>query len=696
MKSPIFLFLAALLLCGDLAAQDGKLKLNRAAFVPERAAAGSTVVLEVEITPKSGWHFYGKLEQIGVKPSLVLAKASSPWLKPVGEFELPDGHRHASGGIDSYWITERTTLRQNFRIADEAVPGELRFAIPLNYMVCDAKSCDPPRDLAVAATLTITPAAPAATARPKGADTAEIGMNTGHLSITGLRCEPQQVAPGQEVTVLIDVKPDVGWHFYGAKEELGEPPSLTLELPDGITKVGGFVIPDGTRHETFGMTTYWVAAPSTLQQRLRVAPDAAPGQFTLKGTFRYMACDESLCDPSLDVDIGVLLTVAADAAATPPLPPVADAVPTATTPSSAGADVAPADGLGQIGLLSFLLLAVGAGLLALAMPCTYPMIPITISFFTKQAKDRGGSALPLSLAYGAGIVVIFIAIGLIAGPAIVPFATHPVTNLVIGVMFVVFGFALFGWLHLNPPEFLMRGAAQASTTGGYLGVFLMGATLVVTSFTCTMPFVGSLLSFGARSGNYGRMALGMGVFGLTMAVPFVLLSLVPGRVKAMPKSGEWMNTLKVTLGFIELAAALKFLSNAELVWGWRILPRELFLVIWAAIGACATLYLLGFIKLHGESGEIGPGRLVAGIVAMVLTFYFSFGALGYRLDNRVMLAFEPPYSAERLGALLTAPGQGPAVAQANEHVIVTDDFDRAVAVAREKQMAVLVNFTGLT
>ena len=164
-----------------------------------------------------------------------------------------------------------------------------------------------------------------------------------------------------------------------------------------------------------------------------------------------------------------------------------------------------------------------------------------------------------------------------------------VTNLVIGALFFYFAFVLFGFITLQPPRFLLDVAGKASSTGGYLGVFLMGATLVVTSFTCTAPVVGSLLALGAQGGDYGRLVLGMAVFGLTMAVPFVFLSLVPGKLQAMPRSGEWMNTLKVFLGFVEVAAALKFISNADMAWRWEWLSRELFLYTWAGVLLMAGL-----------------------------------------------------------------------------------------------------------
>jgi thiol:disulfide interchange protein len=218
----------------------------------------------------------------------------------------------------------------------------------------------------------------------------------------------------------------------------------------------------------------------------------------------------------------------------------------------------------------------------------------------------------------------------------------------------------------------------------------MGATLVVTSFTCTAPFVGTLLSTGATSGGVGTVALGMGVFGATMAVPFVFLSMVPQKVKALPRSGEWMHVLKVTLGFVEIAAALKFISNVDLVWGWGFLSRELFLVLWMGILLVAAIYLFGLIRLKDErTTEISPGRMVAGLFFALFALYCGYGALGNSMDP-IMTAIIPPYS----GRIASAGGVGGKPATA--HTIVEDDYDRAMERAKSEGKLLLVNFTGFT
>jgi thiol:disulfide interchange protein DsbD len=318
------------------------------------------------------------------------------------------------------------------------------------------------------------------------------------------------------------------------------------------------------------------------------------------------------------------------------------------------------------------------------------MIPITISFFTKQAAARGGSVLPLSLTYGAGIVAIFIGIGLLAAPVIIPFAQHPVTNMIIGALFVYFALTLFGVITLNPPAFMLKMAGQASMKGGLLGVFLMGATLVITSFTCTAPFVGTLLG-SAAAGGQGmegiiRIVIGMGVFGFVMAVPFVVLSLVPGRIQKMPSAGGWMNTIKVFMGFVELAAAFKFFSNVDVFLSWGILGREMFILIWIVIFVAAAVYLIaGAMKTGGQPVRMGVGVATLAFTVM-LGSYLPGKQAGY-----VLTALLPNYSDVWIQDITGWGG-----AKVAKHSIVEDDVQAAVALAQSEGKLLLLNFTGKT
>jgi len=477
-----------------------------------------------------------------------------------------------------------------------------------------------------------------------------------------------------EVRAEMDVPP--GWHVYHPEQDRanGIPVSIAVDGADAIGPVSCDTQPKVHRDQIGGHVseTLWVFGSPEFT--LPVVVEGPIGFRTIEVEVRWQLCDESVCLPPeskfFSIDLDVLPSASgAEASESFEVKVAAPSVQSAT------------EELQSLSLLAFLLLAVGGGLFALAMPCTYPMIPITISFFTKQAEKRGGSVLPLSLAYGGGIIGIFILIGVAVGPLILAFATHPVTNLVIGILFLVFAFVLFGVLTLNPPRFLMTAAGRANAQGGYFGVFLMGATLVVTSFTCTAPFVGNILALAATGGGLARAALGMGVFGLTMAIPFVFLSLAPGRIQRLPQSGQWMDTLKVTLGFIELAAALKFISNADVVLGWKALSRETFLFLWAAIMLATAFYLFGFFR--GRSKEPRPGRLQTTSAVMFLGFagYCGYGWSGQPMDF-VMTAIIPNYSnSSELAA---------------QHEIVVDDYEAARAKALRQEKYLLVNFTGHT
>jgi thiol:disulfide interchange protein DsbD len=491
-----------------------------------------------------------------------------------------------------------------------------------------------------------------------------------------------------EARAVIRIDIDPTWHLF--HEELG--PEDALAVPT-VVKLGGDGIvwgevlwPEPHKGEQAyganGEPTWAWQHEGTIvlyaRGTLEPGADVAKANVDITG---------QTCDPQVCVQFSAAVeSLGAGADSLFESFPAAGAKPA----SVAAGEEAPAPE--ESGLMEFLGLAVFWGVFSLLMPCTYPMIPITISFFTKQASQQKGKRITLSALYGLGIVLMFILIGLLVGAPIIQFATHPTTNLVIGAFFVVFALSLLGLFNLEPPAFLMNMAGQARSSGGYLGVFLMGATLVITSFTCTAPFVGSLLSVGASSGDWQRIVLGMGTFGLTMAIPFVALSLVPGKLSAMPRAGEWMNTLKITLGFVEFAAALKFFSNADLALKWEILPRELFLALWFGVFLVTAIYLLGLIRYHGESGEIGGGRLLAGMLFFCFAIYCGFGALGNKLDS-IVTAIAPPYSTPRVAGFETSGGDV-AKADKREHEIVKDDYEAALKLAGDQRKLVLVNFTG--
>ncbi len=300
----------------------------------------------------------------------------------------------------------------------------------------------------------------------------------------------------------------------------------------------------------------------------------------------------------------------------------------------AGADVALADGLA-----GFLLLAIAGGLFTLVMPCTYPMIPFTVTFFAKQAQS-GRSLLPLALAYAGGIVVCFIAIGaLLAGvlqsnPAAL--SGNPWTNLVFAAVFILLGLSLLGAFLLHLPASFET--ALGGGRGGYLGALGMGLTFVVTAFACTAPFAGLVLGALASEGGgavWVRAMGGMAVYGATIAIPFFILAMSPGLLKKLPRAGGWMNEFKVVGGIIELAAALKFLNIADHHWGWGVFHRDIVVALWAACLAAMALYVFGRLRFAGDSEvrELGAGRLLTGVVFLAIAVWLAAGVFGNDLGQ---------------------------------------------------------------
>lgn len=647
----------------------------RTKVVPEKARPGEivTLVATLEIIPT--WHVYGRLQDpsLGTPTDLVVDAHGA--LERFGPALVPAGSPHEAYGLLTYHLEDIVELRQRFVVPVGTEPGAIALSGTVVYMACDATTCDDAKDESWSAKLEIE----AGDAREEFAqDKVELlRAATG----SGARV-------GEVVELEIELLVKDGFYIYGAKEPTGVATAVSL-TDTGAVEKSGFeilpsIVPPGEEHPIKGLdeSSFHLVGKVKLRQPFRVKAGAKTGTYRIKGKIDYQVCDEKSCDLPTSMEWTAEVAIEKGEARADRL----------TAPGGTTAQAGPAPspgGLADAGLWQLILFAIGGGLFALAMPCTYPMIPITISFFTKQADARGGKVLPLALTYGFGIIAIFVLIGVIVGPVIVLFATHWITNLVIGVLFVVFALSLFGLFTLEPPRFLMNAAGKASNRGGYFGVFLMGATLVITSFTCTAPFVGNVLALGAQGGQ-GVVAIGMAVFGLTMAVPFVALALVPGAVSNMPNSGQWMNTLKVFLGFVEVAAALKFISNVDRQLDWELLPRELYLWLWAAIFGAAAMFLLGKIRFKGETGEIGPGRLVGGLTVLLLAVYFACGAAGNQLD-RISESIAPPYSKR----MAWAEGVGGA-AKRDAWTIVKDDFDEALRLAKSENKKLFLNFTGIT
>ncbi len=702
-------WLAALLLAlgAPTAAARGLVKVS-AAFDPAEAAPGTTVDLVVTAEVEPGYHMYApdSPSEAGIPTSIEVSATGG--LVEAGDLTFS---KPKSKFDDIFEVVVRihegeVEFRRPYRVPDGA-SGTITLNGVVDLQVCDENSCTR-EEPEFTATLAIGGAAGGDTAPASdgtGADAIpepELGFD---LIAMSAGFEPATARAGEVVTLKLIFAIADGRHLYAPDSPAGLPTDVAIEGVEGLEPRGELEFPEPEVHysDVFEADEHLYADRVVFTREFVVAAGTSPGEIVLTGEVSGQTCDDQGCvrfemplRAALAVEAGpprVAAPVAA-LAGTEDEPKAGEDATAKTEAVDAEVESGDAGSIGggqdvhSMGLGAFLALAVFWGFVTLLMPCTYPMIPITISFFTKQAIQREGKVLPLSLTYGAGIVAIFVLIGVVLGAPIIRFAQSPWTNLVIGVLFLFFALVLFGAIELRPAGWMLALAGRAAKEGGLLGVFLMGATLVVTSFTCTAPFVGSLLSVGAGGGDLGRIALGMGVFGLTMAVPFVMLSLLPGKMQRMPQAGDWMHVLKVFLGFVEVAAALKFFSNSDLVWEWGILSREVFLVLWVGIFLAGAAFLFGWIRLKGEADEgIGPVRMLGGLGSLLLSLYLSLGVFGFVLDD-ITTAIIPNYSSERLWKGGGAAEKG--------HTILKDDLEGAKAAALAQDKLLLLNFTGFS
>lgn len=541
---------------------------------------------------------------------------------------------------------------------------------------------------------------------------------------------PAEVQAGDwsELTVRAELEP--GWHIYALTQA---PPPIATRIrlgPEDVARSRTPKQPEPIRtfDQAFGIETEYFE--EAVDFRVPFAVSTEPGKRELTVQVRFQACTNRLCLPPADEHLTVTLAVlpAADggteaepleespadggAGAASGLPSLSADGPAGAVPedpsSSAGSplqssavDAGPVEGLG-----AFLLLAMLMGALALLTPCVFPMIPITVSYFTKRggAQTTGVKRAHVrdALLYGGGIVLAFTGLGLLlavlyGATGINRFAANPWINLLVAGLFVGFALDLLGaWEMRLPWKFVTRLNAQGDRDG-MTGLLFMGVAFAVTTFTCTVPFVGTLL-VAAASGEWLRPVVGMLVFSSMFAVPFVLLALFPTLLQSLPRSGSWMGALKVVLGLVELGAALKFLSNADLVWRWGLLHREVVLALWVALAVLAALYLLRQIRLpadlqpDGES-SIGVGRMLTGGVFLAVALFLAPGLLGRSVGE--FEAFLPPAVYPGEEARPMTGSFGGAGAESEELV-----WAASMAPARERASTtsrpIFIDFTGYT
>lgn len=522
-----------------------------------------------------------------------------------------------------------------------------------------------------------------------------------------------------EAEIVFSGRIEAGWHIYSTNLGSSGPTEASFHVnkADGIELVGK-LMPRGNEKShfdaMFGMNVRYFEGTAQFVQKIRFTKPT----YTIDAYLEYGVCSDENCLPPGEVALKKSGKSPAVAAATEP---AAADVAEAAAPVVADSAVAPADSavapvtastetlwwqpvtkqleamdseanIANHSLWYIFIVGFIGGLLALVMPCIWPIIPMTISFFLKRAKDDRRKGIKDAMTYGLSIVVIYLGLGLlitaIFGPSkLNELSTSAVFNVILFLLLLVFAFSFFGWFEIKLPDRWANAVdSKASSTTGLISIFLMAFTLVLVSFSCTAPIIGLLLVQTVTTGDWLAPTIGMLGFALALALPFTLFALFPSWLKSAPRSGSWMTTIKVVLGFVELAFSLKFLSVADLAYGWHLLDREVFLSLWIVIFGAMGLYLIGKLKFQEDAvgGEIDKPMpvpcIMAGLCAIAFAIYMVPGLWG--APCKAISAFAPPINTQDFNL-------NTKTVEAHYH-----SYEEGMAAAKAQGKPVLIDFTG--
>ncbi|HAG32744.1 MAG TPA: thiol:disulfide interchange protein [Prevotella sp.] len=522
-----------------------------------------------------------------------------------------------------------------------------------------------------------------------------------------------------EAEIVFSGRIEAGWHIYSTDLGSSGPTEASFHVnkADGIELVGK-LMPRGNEKShfdaMFGMNVRYFEGTAQFVQKIRFTKPT----YTIDAYLEYGVCSDENCLPPGEVALKKSGKSPAVAAATEP---AAAEVAEAAAPVVGDSTAAPADSavapvtastetlwwqpvteqlealdseanIANHSLWYIFIVGFIGGLLALVMPCIWPIIPMTISFFLKRAKDDRRKGIKDAMTYGLSIVVIYLGLGLlitaIFGPSkLNELSTSAVFNVILFLLLLVFAFSFFGWFEIKLPDRWANAVdSKASSTTGLISIFLMAFTLVLVSFSCTAPIIGLLLVQTVTTGDWLAPTIGMLGFALALALPFTLFALFPSWLKSAPRSGSWMTTIKVVLGFVELAFSLKFLSVADLAYGWHLLDREVFLSLWIVIFGAMGLYLIGKLKFQEDAvgGEIDKPMpvpcIMAGLCAIAFAIYMVPGLWG--APCKAISAFAPPINTQDFNL-------NTKTVEAHYH-----SYEEGMAAAKAQGKPVLIDFTG--
>jgi len=650
------------------------------------ARPGTEVVITVVAKIDRGWHIYGfdMDPELGVPTTMYVT--SSGDLEMPGEIQEPSPHEREDELIGGLLLEHEGNVEFKIplRVPEGAADGPRKVLVDITYQACDAKQCLNPAIALVEVTVYVGVA-------PSTKATEKLTVTAGDLAspVSWKGTGAASVAPGAEFSIEIEASIERGWHIYGLQmtPELGEPTSFSV--PESLSfRVGSAteVTPAHSRHDPLiGGISIEHERKAVFRIPVTAPEDLGIEKLVIPITVGYTVCDAQICllpaqvllevpvfpeggDFLFETSNGNLNDSAGgngteNRAATVEF----DDGDVRISASFSATRVRPGDlirfdlegtvdeghripairkdvrgAAEEQGLWGIILLAIGGALLALATPCVYPMIPITVSVFTKQAHESRSKVLGLALLFGGGIVGSFTALGFLLSALLGEeganfMATNGYVNLAIGVLFVVFGFSLFGYYDIQLPAWLRNRVGASSGGGGAASVLVMGLVFSITTFTCVGPIVAALLALAAGEGP-GFAAVGMLAFSSTIALPFVVLALFPKALTSLPRSGGWLSTVKVILGFVELLAAWKFFSAVATYWKFgEIVNREVIMTIWGLTLVALALNLLGRLRFPHDSPvtsiSFGRGLLLAFTVVGAINCFYA--TTGYRLNENL-------------------------------------------------------------
>jgi thiol:disulfide interchange protein DsbD len=503
-----------------------------------------------------------------------------------------------------------------------------------------------------------------------------------------LALEPGSAPPGAKVLARLTGSIDPGWHLYSMSTPAGIPATILLAANPVVKRYRALQPPPKkTFDPNFNSDTETYEGKVAFLLELEIGKNAPAGLAQLTVNARYQTCSDKQCVPSRWTGVASLTV---DAAAGPRGTPAAVTIPAGYAEAKPVHEQDKSGGASH----SFLLVAFGFGLASIFTPCVFPMIPITMSYFLSRPSGGRRESVAQAAVFCLGIIVLFSGLGLLTtallGPfGIVTLGSNPWVEGFIAALFLAFGLSLLGAFEINIPSPILTRLNRSSEKGGFAGALLMGLTFSLASFACVGPFVGTLLAASVAGGGgapWARPIIGMVTFSTGLALPFFLLALFPSYLKRLPRSGGWLARMKVVMGFVILAASLKYLSTVDQVLQWGFLTRERFLAAWIVLFAMAGLYLLGFVRLEGVKPDepMGLGRLLVGMALLVFALSLAPGMFGGRLGG--LDAYVPAAGGEAGG--LTPGSSGSAL------VWMKDQYRAALDRARREGKLVFVNFTG--